>query len=498
MLAGNGHAWQAGHNLEGVGPLDPFQEAEMVSVSKNGVGDLLIFPFYMAAPEFSTKISVVNTDRNNSTVAKVVVRAHEESNEVLDFYIYLSPADMWTGYIYFDAATGDVVFWSDDDSIEDPLTGFVVPGTGNPFEQRLRPQDDNWMGYVEVYNVAAYDFFRYGTRTAPTPAPNWGDLRVLGTDKQDIYNWFWADTVPTPMISDLNYINPLPGTEVCDILNFPNNYQRCAVDRNILTGWMDVRYGNSTPDFDNAGVATASLRATVLKDFWVTQRPGKTRAFELNNASVFNNLSEVEAVLSADAVYLPYKHDDTSWSAHILNMPTKANSLIFDAHSDRGNIPYYHRVFDLQENTLGLTVSPLLLEDELELITTYDMDGPWWYRGNMFEEGWIDYEFRNHPFDQLLRTWMQTARRDAGIDPIRVGDFILVDGLPVIPMHFLFDGYGFSLSYGAKSDTFSIITDYAGVSVNDPLFTAPPSGSRVGTDPGAPVKFDNIRSITVR
>jgi len=92
--------------------------ADHVKVAPNKQGDVLIYPFYAAIEGgFETKLTVVNTSRTESTVAKLVVRSEVHSQELLDFLIYLSPSDVWTGTLKWDAAEGGPVMYSDDDSV---------------------------------------------------------------------------------------------------------------------------------------------------------------------------------------------------------------------------------------------------------------------------------------------------------------------------------------------------------------------------------------------
>lgn len=53
----------------------------------NEKGDLLIFPWFMTADgSWNTKFTVINTDQQNCVVAKLVIRSHVKSSELLDFF----------------------------------------------------------------------------------------------------------------------------------------------------------------------------------------------------------------------------------------------------------------------------------------------------------------------------------------------------------------------------------------------------------------------------
>lgn len=72
--------------------------AGAVSLNADGVGEALVYPYYTARNGQTTLLSVVNTTANGKAV-KVRFREARNSNDVLDFNLYLSPQDVWTGAI---------------------------------------------------------------------------------------------------------------------------------------------------------------------------------------------------------------------------------------------------------------------------------------------------------------------------------------------------------------------------------------------------------------
>ena len=69
-----------------------------VNLNPDGLGQVLIYPYYTVNAGNSTLLSVVNT---TDEVKAVKVRFLEalNSREVLDFNLYLSPFDVWTGAV---------------------------------------------------------------------------------------------------------------------------------------------------------------------------------------------------------------------------------------------------------------------------------------------------------------------------------------------------------------------------------------------------------------
>ncbi len=85
-----------------LGTLGVAGSAQAIYQDPNNLGQALVFPYYTvqsaAGNAFNTFISVTNT---TSVVKVVKVRFREGKNsaEVLDFNLYLSPNDMWTGAV---------------------------------------------------------------------------------------------------------------------------------------------------------------------------------------------------------------------------------------------------------------------------------------------------------------------------------------------------------------------------------------------------------------
>lgn len=73
--------------------------AAAVEVNPGAKGDLLIAPLFMTKGGWQSEFKVINTSVTDSAVAKVVFHAPGRSDEVLDFLIFLSPGDVWTGSV---------------------------------------------------------------------------------------------------------------------------------------------------------------------------------------------------------------------------------------------------------------------------------------------------------------------------------------------------------------------------------------------------------------
>ncbi len=76
-----------------------------VNLNPDGLGQVLIYPYYTVNNGLSTLLSVVNTTDQVKAV-KVRFMEGENSREVLDFNLYMSPFDVWTGAIVDFTGTG--------------------------------------------------------------------------------------------------------------------------------------------------------------------------------------------------------------------------------------------------------------------------------------------------------------------------------------------------------------------------------------------------------
>ena len=83
-----------------------------VNVNPDGLGQVLIYPYYTVNGGNSTLISVVNTT-NDVKAVKVRFLENLNSQEVLDFNLYLSPFDVWTGGAYDIGTEGGVMITRD-------------------------------------------------------------------------------------------------------------------------------------------------------------------------------------------------------------------------------------------------------------------------------------------------------------------------------------------------------------------------------------------------
>ncbi len=155
--------------LAGIGTLGLAGAANAVMVNPNGLGQVLIYPYYtvrspadVGIANYNTLLSIVNTT-NSVKAVKVRFREGKASAEVLDFNVFLSPFDMWTAAVEPTADGAGAQIETADKSCTIP--SFGATGGPIPFRTDAYTGDavkDNSLGrlqegYFEVFEMVTYD-----------------------------------------------------------------------------------------------------------------------------------------------------------------------------------------------------------------------------------------------------------------------------------------------------------------------------------------------------
>lgn len=148
--------------------------AEAVYRDVNGVGQVLVYPYYTvqsaSGNAFNTYMSVVNST-NKAKVVKVRFREGKTSAEVLDFNLYLSANDVWTaGIVPADAtATSAARLFTTDTSCTNP----AIPATGVDFRNFLYLSGGDALGTltgVDRTREGYFEIIEMGTLTGAASA----------------------------------------------------------------------------------------------------------------------------------------------------------------------------------------------------------------------------------------------------------------------------------------------------------------------------------------
>lgn len=123
--------------------------ANAVNLNPDGLGEVLIYPYYTVNNNLNTLVSVVNTTDVGKAV-KVRFLEGRNSREVLDFNLYLSPFDVWTAAVFGLTDTGAGNLLTDDNSCTVPA---IKGNTGLP----ALPDGRRYVPFVNFQYTGAND-----------------------------------------------------------------------------------------------------------------------------------------------------------------------------------------------------------------------------------------------------------------------------------------------------------------------------------------------------
>jgi len=114
------------------------------ATNANALGDLAIVPYYTVKNNFITGVQVINTT-NATQVVKMRLRRDNDSADILDFNVIMSPYDHFSGYI---SKVGDAVVFNTTDNT---CTAPINSGTFTSPVPNLSAEADE--GYIEVIGM---------------------------------------------------------------------------------------------------------------------------------------------------------------------------------------------------------------------------------------------------------------------------------------------------------------------------------------------------------
>ncbi len=132
--------------------------ATSLDINSDGIGHILLVPYYTAQADNATLLNITNTDVVNGKAVKVRFRGASNSDDVFDFQVFLSPGDVWTANIS-KRADGVATLTTADASCTKPAkatlnaTGFVTSRLDSAATAAQRATG-TLEGYVEIFNMA--------------------------------------------------------------------------------------------------------------------------------------------------------------------------------------------------------------------------------------------------------------------------------------------------------------------------------------------------------
>jgi hypothetical protein len=286
--------------------------AEAVYLNPDGLGQVLIYPYYTVRDKasvapFDTYLSVVNTT-NSAKAVKVRFIEGKNSAEVLDFNLWLSKHDVWVAGVIKTAA-GAGVYTPDksctvpkvasDPTNPTPFVNFAYVGDGaGDSLDRTRE------GYIEIIEMGAVTSSTVETSVTHVAGepPCWTKPSLLAD--ATVSNAVGAPT--GGLFGGVTLINVLSGEDF--------TADAVALDNFRTTGKYD-KPGDIKPDLRDVSTEAQIINgATIITDDWDIQP-----------------VDNVSAILMRSAVYNEFVLDTgtkstTDW---VVTMPTKR--YYFDA-----------------------------------------------------------------------------------------------------------------------------------------------------------------------
>jgi len=369
-------------------PATPTDDGLMTAeIALSQEGNALIYPAFAAGIGLETKIKLINTSTQYCCRAKVVLRGQAYSQELLDFFVYLSPADEFTARIYTNNS-GKVVIESTDGS---------VLNAANDFASNSDPM------LVDIAVGNDCDVTEFGYITA----------FVDWYTKDSVISWlnnntsFDTDLLQPPEVSKSDISDAI---DLCSSPTAPSSLFG-AEGFNDVTGNFEIGFPPPT------GVGCMES-AIAIENYDINTELTTARATALGTDSD-TVLAEVEALLAKTDVALPYYNNTEGYSAHLFTFPTKLTSIddscditgvtgpFFGQFADDYCVDVGLDYWDLEEepNTgdpgspySGQEAPPATLEmcNELDIFltaggattTTFGTFEPF-----QFDEGWANWDF---------------------------------------------------------------------------------------------------------
>jgi hypothetical protein len=131
--------------------------ATTLAVSPDGIGHILLVPYFSTNNGNTTLLSLVNTDTVNGKAVKVRFRSAVNSDDIFDFQVYMSPGDVWTANVS-QAADGKSQLNTTDKSCTLPFSvnqSFItdrLPASADTATKAAWTRE----GYVEIFNMADF------------------------------------------------------------------------------------------------------------------------------------------------------------------------------------------------------------------------------------------------------------------------------------------------------------------------------------------------------
>ncbi len=310
--------------------------AGAVNLNPDGLGQVLIYPYYTVRGGNGTLLSVVNTHQEGKAV-KVRFLEGYDSREVLDFNLYLSPYDVWVAQVYDNGSGGAVA--TNDNSCTVPAFSLTLAGNikAQPFSNLGYAQgaygapqgtdngptglDRTREGYIEMIEMGVVTNATKGSLTSLTHVG-----KVPLACGKLIAAWspggYWAGAGGLDAIAAVDMTTPTGGLFGAGSVINVSEGTIAAYDADAIDGFsttvLHTNPGSLTPNLASANFVGAG------------QAAGGVTSYVFNNGVLVTSnftfaIDAVSSVFTADHVYNEYVTDQLvgASSEWVVTFPTK-------------------------------------------------------------------------------------------------------------------------------------------------------------------------------
>jgi len=313
--------------VAGLGSVGMAGTASAVNIGVNGTGQVLIYPYYTVRGGTDTYVSVVNTT-NSVKAVKVRFTEGKNSREVLDFNLYLSPNDVWTGAVVNTtnaaklittdkSCTFPVIPASGQEFVNYAYSGAVATGIVNAGgDGETASLDRTREGYFEIIEMGVITNATVAAAVTHNSTGTPANCALVQTATMVMDATGGANAVVSPaggLMGTASLMNVATGTD------FGYDPVPLAAFNASGLGGIWFAAGDIRPDMRNAAPAVSRVfkGGSVITTDWTGSTNGALTGSPAVNA--------VSAVLMHDAVMNEYVLDTTTQSATdwVITMPTK-------------------------------------------------------------------------------------------------------------------------------------------------------------------------------
>lgn len=300
--------------------------AHAIYQDPNNLGQVLIYPYYTvqssAGNPFNTYISVTNTT-TAVKVVKVRFREGKNSREVLDFNLYLSPNDMWTGAVI--PASTDAASPARLVTADVSCTNPAIPAGGIDFfnYEYSGAASDGLAAGLDRTREGYAEIFEMGT-LAPGAAPGSAAVHPAAGGAPTCTG-LRGVTVPTVAAAILPPTGGLFGTGT--LINV-NSGRDTMYNANAFGSWrvaaLYTDIGTDTPNFNDTAPATSIVVSTnttgTLNAYFSSFSSTATAALSVSAGARAASATMMHSDVINEYILDAVTRSNTDW---VLTFPTK-------------------------------------------------------------------------------------------------------------------------------------------------------------------------------